>query len=171
MKMATDSKSLYVTSLRNTHALESQGLQQMESQVGGLENYPEYERLLRDHIEVTRRQLQRLDDALGAVGESRSALKEAVTNTAGRIGAAVHALAQDETLKNLYAGYAYQYHQISAYRSLIVFAEKAGQTDHVAGFKQAIEEETRGAQGVDGLIETVTRQYIERTLSGKKADS
>ncbi len=27
------------------------------------------------------------------------------------------------------------------------------------------------AQGVDGLVETVTRQYIERTLGGKKADS
>jgi ferritin-like metal-binding protein YciE len=169
--MATDPKSLYVTSLRNTHALESQGLQQMESQVQGLENYPEYARLLRDHIEVTRGQLQRLEDALGALGESRSALKEAVTNLAGRIGATVHALAQDETLKNLYAGYGYQYHQIAAYRSLIVFAEAAGQADHVAGFKEAIEEEKRGAQGVDGLIETVTRQYIERTLGGKKADS
>jgi ferritin-like metal-binding protein YciE len=54
---------------------------------------------------------------------------------------------------------------------LIVFAEAAGQTDHVAGFRQAIEEEERAAQGVDGLIETVTRQYIERTLGGKKADS
>ena len=169
--MATDPKSLYVTALRNTHALESQGLQQMESQVKGLENYPEYERLLRDHIEVTRRQLQRLDDALGALGESPSALKEAVTNLAGRIGATVHGLAQDETLKNLYAGYGYQYDQIAAYRSLIVFAEAAGRTDHVAGFRQAIEEEKRGAQGVDGLIETVTRQYIERTLGRKKADS
>ena len=169
--MATDPKSLYAISLRNTHALESQGLQQMESQVKGLENYPEYERLLRDHIEVTRGQLQRLDDALSALGESRSALKEAVTNLAGRIGAAVHALAQDETLKNLYAGYGYQYDQIAAYRSLIVFAEAAGRTDHVAGFRQAIEEEKRGAQGVDGLIETVTRQYIGRTLGGKKADS
>jgi ferritin-like metal-binding protein YciE len=54
---------------------------------------------------------------------------------------------------------------------LIVFAEAAGRTDHVAGFRQAIEEEKRGAQGVDGLIETVTRQYIERTRSGGKADS
>ena len=169
--MATDRKSLYVTSLRNTHALESQGLQQMESQVKGLEHYPEYERLLRDHIEVTRRQLSRLEDALGAVGESPSALKEAVTNTAGRIGAAVHALAQDETLKNLYAGYGYQYDQIAAYRSLVVFAEAAGETAHVAGFKEAIEEEKRGAQGVDGLIESVTRRYIERTAGGQKADS
>ena len=75
--MAADAKSLYATALQNTHALESQGLQQMESQVKGLENYPEYGRALRNHIEVTRRQLQRLDDALGALGESRSALKEA----------------------------------------------------------------------------------------------
>ena len=169
--MATDAKSLYATALRNTHASESQGLQQMESQVKGLENYPEYERLLRDHIEVTRRQIQRLDDALGALGESASSLKEAVTNTAGRIGAAVHALAQDETLKNLYAGYGYQYDQIAAYRSLVVFAEAAGQSGHVAGFKEAVEEEKRGAQAVDGIIESVTRQYIERTVGGAKADS
>jgi ferritin-like metal-binding protein YciE len=80
-------------------------------------------------------------------------------------------LAQDETLKNLYAGFAYQYHQIAAYRSLIVFAERAGHTDHVAGFKQSIEEEKRAAQRVDELIESITRQYIEATLRGEKADS
>jgi ferritin-like metal-binding protein YciE len=128
-------------------------------------------RLLQDHIVVTRRQLERLEQALRDMGESSSTIKEAVTNLAGRIGATVHALAQDETLKNLYVGYTYQYHQIAAYRSLIVFAEKAGHMDHVAGFRQAIEEEMRGAQAVDGIIETVSRQYIERTLSGKKADS
>ena len=38
--MATDAKSLYAISLRNTHALESQGLQQMESQVKGLGTTP-----------------------------------------------------------------------------------------------------------------------------------
>jgi ferritin-like metal-binding protein YciE len=169
--MASDPKSLYAVALRNTHALESQGLQQMESQLKGLENYPEYARVLQDHVGVTRGQLRRLEDALGALGESPSALKEAVTNLAGRIGATVHALAQDETLKNLYAGYGYQYDQIAAYRSLVVFAEKAGHTGHVAGFKEAVEEEKRGAQAVDGIIETVTRQYIERTLGGGKADS
>ncbi len=82
--MATDAKSLYVTALRNTHALESQGLQQMESQVKGLEHYPEYERLLRDHIEVTRRQLRRLDDALGALGESRSTSRRPRLGALGR---------------------------------------------------------------------------------------
>jgi ferritin-like metal-binding protein YciE len=169
--MATDHKTLYATALRNTHALESQGLQQMESQLKGLENYPEYARVLQDHVGVTRGQLQRLEKAMGDLGESPSALKEAVTNLAGRIGATVHAMAQDETLKNLYAGYGYQYDQIASYRSLVVFAEAAGHSAHVAGFKEAVEEEERGARGVDGIIETVTRQYIERTVGGAKADS
>ena len=161
--MATDHKTLYATALRNTHALESQ--------LKGLENYPEYARVLQDHVGVTRGQLQRLEKAMGDLGESPSALKEAVTNLAGRIGATVHAMAQDETLKNLYAGYGYQYDQIASYRSLVVFAEAAGHSAHVAGFKEAVEEEERGARGVDGIIETVTRQYIERTVGGAKADS
>ena len=169
--MTTDAKTLYASSLRNTHAEESQALQQMESQIKGLEHYPEYRRILENHIAVTRGQLQRLEKALSDLGDSPSTIKEFVTTTAGQIGATVHALAQDETLKNLYAGYGYQYHQIAAYRSLIVFAERAGHTDHVAGFRQAIEEETRAAQAVDGMIETITGQYLDRTLSGKKADS
>lgn len=171
ISMTVDAKTLYAGALHNTHALESQGLQQMESQIKGLQNYPEYSQVLQNHIGVTRGQLRRLEQAMGDLGETPSTLKETVTNIAGQVGAAVHALAQDETLKNLYAGYAYQYDQIAAYRSLIVFAETAGHAGHVAGFRQAIEEETRGAQAVDGIIEPVTRKYIELTLRGGKADS
>jgi ferritin-like metal-binding protein YciE len=94
-----------------------------------------------------------------------------VTNTAGKVGAAVHALAQDETLKNLYAGYGYQYHQIAAYRSLIAIAEAAGHQEHVELFRKSLEEEKQAAQGVDGLIESVTRTYVERTTQDAKADS
>jgi len=172
MAATYDIATLYSTALRNTHALEQQGLQQMERQLEGLKNYPQYAQLLRDHIATTRTQLQRLDQALSSVGSSASMLKETVTSVAGTIGAAVHAVAQDETLKNLYAGYGYQYEQVAAYRSLIVFAEAAGHADHAALFRQSIEEEKRAAQRVDEeLIEPVTRQYIERTTRGDKADS
>jgi hypothetical protein len=53
--------------------------------------------------------LARLEQALQSAGESISSIKETVTTVAGTIGATVHGLFQDETLKNLYAGYAYQY--------------------------------------------------------------
>jgi ferritin-like metal-binding protein YciE len=164
--MTADARSIYTTALRNTHAMEQQGLQQMEIQVSRLERYPDYAALLRQHIETTRQQLQRLEQALSAAGESVSTFKETVTSIAGSVGATVHALAQDD----LYAGYAYQYEQIGAYRSLIRIAEAAGETAHVASFRQSLQEEEQAARRVADLIEPVTSRYIELTASGDKAD-
>jgi ferritin-like metal-binding protein YciE len=168
--MTMDPRAIYASSLRNTHALEQQGLQQMEIQVSRLERYPDYAALLRRHIEITRLQIARLDKALEAIGESPSTIKETVTSVVGTVGATVHAMAQDETLKNLYAGYAFQYQQIAAYRSLIAIAASAGETAHTSGFQQSIQEEEAAAQHVAGLIEPVTRRYVELTMSGDKAD-
>ena len=168
--MTTDARMIYVSSLSNTHALEQQGLQQMEIQVSRLERYPDYAAFLRQHIETTRGQIARLDQALQALGESPSTLKETVTSVVGTVGATVHAMAQDETLKNLYAGYAFQYQQIAAYRSLITIAETAGETAHSGSFRQSIQEEELAAKQVADIIEPVTRRYVELTLSGDKAD-
>jgi ferritin-like metal-binding protein YciE len=164
-------QAIYLGSLRNTHAAEQQGLQQMERQLDGLERYPEYVALLQRHIQVTRIQLERIEQALSEAGGEVSSVKEAVTGTAGTIGAAVHALAQDETLKNLYAGYAYQFEQIAAYRSLSVIAERAGFPQHSSWINQSIQEEEEAARAAEALFEPVTNQYLDLTLSGEKADS
>ena len=132
--------------------------------------YPDYVALLQRHIETTRQQLARLEQALQSAGESISSIKETVTTVAGTIGTTVHGLFQDETLKNLYAGYAYQYEQIGAYRSLITIAEAAGEAAHVSAFQQSVQEEERAAQEVAGIIEPVTRRYVELTTSGDKTD-
>ncbi len=42
--MAVDVRSIYVTALKNAHAVELQALQIMERQVERLERYPEMER-------------------------------------------------------------------------------------------------------------------------------
>lgn len=156
-----DAKTQYAGALANTHAAEQQGLVQMQGQLGRLEPYPEYKALVESHIETTKAQLGRLESALEEVGSSPSSVKEAVTSTAGTVGAAVHGLTGDPVLKDLYAGYAYQYHQIAAYRSLAVIAEAAGFGGHATWIKQAITEETHAAEAVAKIIEPVTRKYIE----------
>lgn len=168
---STDIGTIYADALRNTRALEKQGLEQMERQLSGLERYPDYAAVLRRHVTTTKGQIERLDQALAAIGEGSSSLKDTVTSVAGSIGAAVHALAQDETLKNLYAGYAYQYDQVAAYRSLAVIAERAGKADQASAFRTAVEEETKAAEDIAALIEPVTKTYLDLTLSGAKADS
>ena len=168
---ATDIGAVYAGALRNTRALEKQGLEQMERQLSGLERYPDYAAVLRRHVETTKAQIARLDKALADAGESSSTLKETVTSVAGSIGAAVHAIAQDEILKNLYAGYAYQYDQVAAYRSLAVIAERAGKVDQVSAFHTAAEDDAKVAEEIAALIEPVTKTYLDLTLSGAKADS
>ena len=167
----TDIKSIYATALQNTHALEQQGLQQIEHQLSGLGRYPQYRSALESHKATIRTHLSRLDKALQAVGGSSSGLKEGVMSVAGKIGAAVHATTGDETLKNLYAGYAYQYDQAAAYKSLAVIAEEAGHRDHASDFRTSMEEEKKAADVIDGMIESITREYLKLATSGQKADS
>ena len=167
---ATDIQSIYETALRNTHALEQQGLRQIQLQLSGLERYPEYRSVLEHHVPTVRTHLTRLEKALKAAGSSPSGVKEAVTGLAGTLGAAIHAAAPDETLKNLFAGYAFQYDQIAAYKSLIVIAEAAGRSSAALDFRASIAEEREAAQAIDGIIESVTRNYLRLATSEVKAD-
>ena len=169
--MTTAIDEIYATSLRNTRAAELQGVHTMGTVLKGLENYPDYERVTRQHLDTTHGQIARLDAALKAVGETPSTIKDTVTSVAGVVAGAAHAVAGDETLKNLYAAYAYQHDQIAAYRSLIVIAEAAGQSAQVPEFKKTIDEEAKGADALSDIIEATTKAYIARKTSGAKADS
>lgn len=164
-----DVKETYVTALKNTHALEAEALQAMERQVERLSHYPELETMLRQHIEETKRQRERLEAALDAQGESPSAVKETFLAFAGNAAALLHTPAQDEILKNLYADHAIEAYEIAAYRSLIAIAERAGDTASIGAFRQSLAEEEAMAKRVADEIEPITRRYLELTLSGREA--
>lgn len=160
--MSTDVKSMYQQALRNTHAMEHQGLVQMQAQVKGLDDYPQYASLLEQHIEVTKRQLARLEAEMEEAEAGSGALREAVTTAAGTVGAAVHGIMPDATLKNLYAGYAFQHEQIAAYQSLKVIADAAGHGGHAGWIDQTIAEEQEAAKAVEVLIAPVTQSFIAK---------
>ena len=167
----TDIQAIYTTALQNTRALEQQGLKQIEHQLSGLGQYLKYRSALEAQKQIGAKHVERLDKALDAVGASMSGLKEGVMSVAGKIGAAVHATASDETLKNLYAGYAYQFDKVAAHKSLAVIAEAAGHGDAASTFRTSMEEDRASADVIDGLIESVTRDYLKLATSGRKADS
>lgn len=164
--MSTDATAVYQSSLSATHAAEKQGLQMMETQLSGMGDFPQYKQLLESHIATTHEQIARIERALEETGSSPSTIKEAVTQTAGVIGAAVHGLFPDTQLKNLFAGYGYQYHQIAAYTSLAVLAEAAGFGHHRQWIEQSRQEEKQGADRAEALIEPVTRHYLQRETVG-----
>ncbi|KAB1076908.1 ferritin-like domain-containing protein [Methylobacterium soli] len=168
--MAEDTRSIYVTALKNAHAVEMQALQIMERQVERLERYPEMEAALRSHITETHHQRDRLEEALGTFSETPSALKEGVLGLMGNMAALAHAPAQDEILKNSFANHAFENFEIAVYESLIAIADAAGQSNHISAFQTSLKEEETMAQTIRGLIRPTSLRYLELTTSGAKAD-
>ncbi len=168
--MSTDARSIYVTALQNTHALEAQALQIMERQVERLQEYPDMEAALRKHIDETHAQRDRLEEALHGLAEKPSAVKQGFLGFVGNMMALGHTPAQDEILKNAYANQAFENFEIAAYRSLLTIAEAAGQSGHTAAFETSLAEEQRMADTVAKLVQPTTAKYLQLTLAGAKAD-
>ncbi len=168
--MSTSAKEIYVTALKNTHAVEMQALQIMERQVERLERYPEMTDALRKHIDETHGQRRRLEEALHSLDETPSAIKEGFLGFVGNMMALGHTPAQDEILKNTYANHAFENFEIAAYTSLLAIGDAAGLSAHRAGLTQSLDEEKAMAQRVHDLIVPTTQRYVQLTASGEKAD-
>jgi ferritin-like metal-binding protein YciE len=168
--MSTTPREIYITALKNTHALEMQALQIMERQVERLERYPEMADALRKHIDETHGQRQRLEAALHSLNETHSVIKEGFLGFVGNMMALGHTPAQDEILKNTYSNHAFENFEIASYTSLLEIGDAAGLQAHHSGLRQSLEEEKAMAQRVHDLIVPTTRRYVELTASGEKAD-
>jgi ferritin-like metal-binding protein YciE len=163
-------QSIYVTALRNTHALEKQAAQMIQRQIERYENYPELTQALRLHKSETDQQVTRLSDLLHGHGEDRSLLKDVVTQTVGNVAALVHSVTGDEVLKNLYTDYSVETYEIAAYTSLIALAEEAGHGRDIETLRLSLKEEERMAEAVFRQIVPVTKGYVAREVRGEKAD-
>ncbi|GJD52090.1 Protein YciE [Methylobacterium crusticola] len=163
-------QAIYITALRNTHALEKQAAQMIERQLERYRNYPDLTQALRLHKSETDQQVTRLADILHGHGEDRSLLKDVVTQTVGNVAALVHSVSGDEVLKNLYTDYSVETYEIAAYTSLITLAEEAGQRQDVETLRLSLREEERMAEAVFAQIVPVTRHYVAREVQGAKSD-
>ena len=61
-------REIYVTGLRNQHAIENQAIELLERQIGRLENYPEMTDRMRQHLEESKQQAARIEELLAAAG-------------------------------------------------------------------------------------------------------
>lgn len=150
---------LFLTGVRNAHALEKQALSIMTPQVERIENYPEVADRLRAHIEETHGQIQRLDEILEQFDTSGSALKELGLSMTGSMAALAHSVAGDEIIKNSFANYAFEHFEIASYKSLLTLSELAGVGSADAALRQSLAEEQAMAQWIDDHLPDVTRRY------------
>jgi ferritin-like metal-binding protein YciE len=167
--MATTSQDLFITGLKNAHAMENQALSIMKPQASRIENYPDVEAQLQKHIAETEGQIQRLERILDSLGEDKSSLKDLALSVAGAFAAVGHTVAPDEILKNSMANFAFENFEIAAYKSLIALAEASGNDGAIVDLEANLEEEIVMAEWLDENIEAVTLKFASLKEAGETA--
>lgn len=132
---------IYLTGLRNQHAVETQAIGTIQNELGRMEPYPELHAKMRQEKERSITQAARLDELLAKHGTSKSAVKEVVTGTVATVAGFVHAGASDEVLKNVLAAIGYKAYEIASYKVLLTLADAAGASADKAVLEQSMKEE------------------------------
>ena len=169
MAVTDYARDVFVTGLKNAHAMERQALSIMQPQVNRLEHYPDLSQRLLAHISETETQIERLSEMLDMVGESSSGTKDAFLSAVGSMAALGHVPAKDEVLKNSLANLAFENYEIAAYTSLVTAARASGESKAVPLLEASLNEELRMSEWVAEHIPAITETFISLKGSGETA--
>jgi ferritin-like metal-binding protein YciE len=162
-------RDVFISGLRNAHALEHQALALMDRQIEHLAQYAEVEERLRSHRGETEGQIARLETILDSLGENASGLKDTAMSLTGNLAALGHTFAPDEILKNSFANFAFENFEIASYKALIVMAEEGGFTAAIAPLQETLQEEKAMAAFCEEILPIVVRKYLNLRASGEQA--
>jgi ferritin-like metal-binding protein YciE len=165
----SETRSIFVTGLRNAHAMENKALSIMKPQLSRIENYPEVAQRLDKHIRETEGQIKRLEELLHQLGEDHSTLKDTALSFAGTMAAMGHTMAGDEILKNSFANFAFENFEIAAYKSLITIADLGAFPFAISALEANLAEERAMADWLDGNLRAVTIKFASLKEAGETA--
>jgi ferritin-like metal-binding protein YciE len=167
--MTHEARQVLIVGLRNAHAVENQAVELLERQVEALDDYPKVQSRVRQHLNETRSQLERLEDCLDHLGERRSAIKDIALSTLGNFIALSNTMADDAILKNAFASYSFEHYEIAAYESLLELAELAEEPEITPLLEQNLLEERAMADWLRSNIRPATRDYVRRRQRKEQA--
>lgn len=162
-------RDIFVTGLKNAHAMENQALSIMKPQLNRIENYPNVAAKLEQHITETEEQISRLEDILSGLDEDNSTLKDMALSFTGAMAAIGHTLAGDEILKNSFANFAFENYEIAAYKALITLGELGGFSEHISGLQVNLEQEVSMARWLEDNLRPTTVKFVNLKDAGHAA--
>lgn len=148
--------------LRDAHAMEEQAEQMLSSQASRLESYPELASRIRQHLEETRSQRERLESCIEHRGGSSSSMKDMAAKLSATMQGMSSTMASDEVMKGLLASYAFEHFEVASYRILVAAAEAVGDGRTARMCEEICREEEAMADWLAERIPGVTRTYLSR---------
>lgn len=157
--------------LRDAYAMESQAIEMLERQEGRITNYPEMLAKVKEHIQVTQRQADRLKQCLQRLGTDTSAIKTGIAMLIGNAQSISGVFAEDEIVKANIFNYSFEQFEIANYRALITTAQHCGETEIARMLQQSLDEEIEMAGWLEQRLPQVTKTYLERKEQGASAEA
>ncbi len=162
MSDATATMDVYMTGLRNQHAVETQAIGTVKNELSRMEPYPELHARMQQEMERSVTQAARLDDLLAKHGSSKSATKEVVTGAVATVAGFAHMAAADEVLKNVLAAVGFKAYEIGSYKVLLTLAEAAGATDDRAVLEQSMQEEQEMGDWLGSHLPNLVHAFLQQ---------
>ena len=157
--MATTRK-LLVAWLNDAYGMEKNAEEMLEKQAKRLGDFPTMQQKVREHLETTRIQCDRVEGCLRSLDEKPSTLKSAAGKISANLGAMANATAEDEVIKNGIADFAFENFEIASYESLVAAAELLGEQQIAQACRQNLEEEREMAQWLQQHLPETTQQFL-----------
>ena len=165
----TDAREWLVMWLRDAHAMEEQAEPMLAAQAERIDNYPELEQRIRQHLQETKGQADRLRECLEGMGEGTSVLKDASGKLMATAQAVGGAFAGDEIMKGSLVSYTFEQMEIAAYTAIIAAAEHLGETKVAEAARTNLQEEVAMADWLSSHLPGTTRAFLDRAAAGDPA--
>ena len=153
-------KDVYLTGLRNQHAVETQAIGTIKNELSRMERYPALHARMEQERQRSTEQAARLDTLLNKHDTSASTAKDVVAGTVATVAGFAHLPASDEVLKNVLAAVGYKAYEIGSYKLLISLAQKAGANDDVSVLEQSMKEEQEMGDWLGSHIPQIVDEYL-----------
>ena len=162
MSSATSVMDIYLTGLRNQHAVETQAIGTLQNEMPRMKAYPALHARMEQDKEQSTRQAAHLDDLLAKHGTSKALTKEAVMGAVATVAGFIHAPSGDDALKNVLAAIGYKAYEIASYKVLLTLADAAGAGDDKPVLEQSMKEEQEMGDWLGGHIPELVQAYVRQ---------
>ena len=162
--MSNHQKDTLLTWLKDAYAMEQGIVESLERQVGQMDDMPEAQAKVREHLELTKTHAERVKECVELLGENVSHVKSGIANVLGAIQGMSTVAANDKLLKNAMADYAIEYFEISAYIANAAAARELGYEDIAEVCDTIMSEEQEMADWLEEQLPILARQELRAAV-------
>ncbi len=160
MSGSNTAKDVYLTGLRNQHAVETQAIGTVKNELSRMTAYPQLRARMEQERSQSTEQAARLDKLLANHGSSASVAKEMAAGTVATVTGFTHIVASDEVLKDVLAAIGYKAYEIASYKTLITLAQAAGVEADIPTLELSMKEEQEMGDWLGSHLPEFVQAYL-----------